>query len=390
MSQKLINAIKNEDCIRSLDAIYELGDKIIKRDPEYHFTYLHLLVNFATPQNESRLLPIVYQLSNAGIDVNAVDSRGRTALEMAIEKQCSAILAALIRVGVDISERNYRKLIEESEGERREELQHTYDKFEPGLWAAVARNSVASVHLLVNSWCRIRVKRRKQNLKELAEECGTSKNAIDIRSILYDFELTLELVHATLAGDVDLMVHWLGSGAAIDPHIMDISHQATWRSPPEPRSLRSTAEAMGHVHVLHLLPDEACFDDGGGDTRGFHVSRSQQLFSYPNNSRRKTPGVRRRRKVTHDNVDSDCDVDDSVQVAKLQQSNGASQHQAQIDISRNINGYSHPSRIKKTEEGDLDATVHGTVLKTTDIESPRKLRKRKSKNILKSTTCAIS
>ena len=50
------------------------------------YTYLHLLVMLVTREDQEKCLPIVYQLSNAGADLNAADATGATPLQMAIDK----------------------------------------------------------------------------------------------------------------------------------------------------------------------------------------------------------------------------------------------------------------------------------------------------------------
>ena len=93
----------------------------------------------------------------------------------------------------------------------------------------------------------------------------------DLVRLLESYEMTLELVHATLAGDRDRMLELLMDERQCDVNIMDISHQDDTSmdtsgtntvedrgrmSQLRPRSLRETAEAMGHHHVLDLLPEE--------------------------------------------------------------------------------------------------------------------------------------
>lgn len=307
MAKKFLRALNELDNVRTLAAINELGDAVNTRHPAAERgTLLHAVVQVGTAQTEQYLLPIIYQLSNAGVDVNAVDARGRTALELAIDAECPAIVAALIRVGVDPTERDYRQLIDERGGRRRGELLHAFDTLEPGLWAAVARGNVPTVLLLVNSWCRVRISRtttgRRQNAGSISLEQAAagsrSANAAEIRRILTDLALTIELVHATMAGDRQLMIQWLASGS-VDPNIMDISYQSHWRAEPEPRSLRAAAEALGHHHVLDLLPDDENVD-GTND-------RSRDVIGYYDDTQF---SLDYKRQETNNDVDDDDDVTD--------------------------------------------------------------------------------
>ena len=50
------------------------------------YSYLHLLVMIVTREEQEKCLPMVYQLSNAGADMNAADATNVTPLQMAIDK----------------------------------------------------------------------------------------------------------------------------------------------------------------------------------------------------------------------------------------------------------------------------------------------------------------
>ena len=97
-----------------------------------------------------------------------------------------------------------------------------YNFIYPGLWAAVKQNNGSLVHMLLNSWCRANISRCRRTLLQYAKE--TSKSA-DIVSTLDDYEVTLEFVHATLAGDEKRMLEYLMDAKPCDPSIMDISYQ---------------------------------------------------------------------------------------------------------------------------------------------------------------------
>jgi ankyrin repeat protein len=81
------------------------------RDQHTQFTYLHLVIVVAEPDSEPNLLPQIYALSNAGIDIDAVDCRHRTALQLAITKRLTSFVTALLRAGADPTTFDYRTLI---------------------------------------------------------------------------------------------------------------------------------------------------------------------------------------------------------------------------------------------------------------------------------------
>lgn len=109
----------------------------------------------------------------------------------------------------------------------------------------------------------------------------------DVLRLLESYEMTLELVHATLAGDRERMLELLMDSESCDTQIMDISHQDEPDPDDEvgsigqlrPRSLRETAEAMGHQHVLDLLPEEPA-NRRRRKTRSWYWQRGYQLSFY--------------------------------------------------------------------------------------------------------------
>ena len=244
-------AIKQKDPQAVQNAIYN-GENVHLRDLEFGSTYLHMVVSTAEPLNEDKLVPVVYQLSNAGLDVNAKDYKARTALELCVYRELKEIMVALLRVGVEPTDKDYKSIIRDQHSPFEEELIDAFEKFEPGLWTSVVNNDTGMVHMLVNSWCRVNTYRQNKTLLQYAKE---SYKSVELISTLDDFEVTIEFVHATLAGDEKRMLEFLMDAKPCDPNMMDISFQERWGKPLHPRSLRDTAICMGHTHVLHLLPE---------------------------------------------------------------------------------------------------------------------------------------
>jgi hypothetical protein len=81
------------------------------RDENTRFSYVHLVVVVADAESESRLVPFVYALSNAGVDPDAIDCRRRTTLQLAVVKRLPGVARALLRIGSDQARRDYRALI---------------------------------------------------------------------------------------------------------------------------------------------------------------------------------------------------------------------------------------------------------------------------------------
>lgn len=264
-TSRIYRAIRKGDFLRVLSAIQK-GENPYLIDSKACITYLHLVVIMCSSATEDRFLPMVYILSNYGIDINKQDKRGRTALELAINKELKNIIVALIRVGIDLTEKDYKALIQSVQSSCQSELLDIYTKYEPGLWGAVKKNNVGLVHMLINSWCRINTTKNSRTLIQYAK---LMRKSPEIIQLLIDYDATIELVHATLAGDEQRMAHFLSEPRGADPHIMDISHQEGQDEPLTPQSLRDTAIQMGHTHILHLLPDgnsDSSDDDDNYDT----------------------------------------------------------------------------------------------------------------------------
>jgi len=216
-------------------------------------SYLHLLVENCDKKNEQKYLPMIYALSNGGINVNKKDSKGRIALHIALEKQLSEITTALIRVGSDLKQIDKEINSLRQDNPVKSDVQNVLEKFNSGLWEAVVDNNFSQVKKMVHSWCRINIKREGKSLLHFAINNDKSR---DIINFLDNNEVTLEFVHATLAGDEKRMLEFLMDSKPCNPIVLDISYQKYWFQNPTPRSLKDTAVAMNLTHVLHLLPEE--------------------------------------------------------------------------------------------------------------------------------------
>lgn len=262
---RIFKAIKLGNHHKVLQAI-QTGENVVLQDPEFHSSYLHVVCSLADSHNEEKYVPIVYQLSNAGVDINARDYKGRTALELAIGRELRDTMVALIRCGAELTSKDYKQMIRDCGTPFEYELINAIEKYEPGLWQCVLRNDTSMIHMLTNSWCRVNISRQGVTMLQMARQTHKSPELINV---LDDYEVTIEFVHATLAGDEKRMLEFLMDSKPCDPNIMDISYQERWSMPLEPRSLRDTAFCMGHTHILHLLPeDEAEEPPPGGGAPG--------------------------------------------------------------------------------------------------------------------------
>lgn len=198
---RIYRALRRADYKRLLSAINR-GANLHLYEPDQLLTYLHLVVVMATPQTEHTFLPMVYILSNYGIEVNAQDAKGRTALELAINKELCQLTVALIRVGTDLTDRDYKSLIHRIQGAHQEDLLESFARFEPGMWGAAKQNNIGQAQLLINSWCRVNI---VKNNKTLISYATLTRKTREFLSVLREAEVCLEFIHATLAGDERMM-----------------------------------------------------------------------------------------------------------------------------------------------------------------------------------------
>lgn len=250
-SSVLYHAIKSGQATQVVAALNN-GEDPCLCDSQFGTTFLHLVALTCDAKHEDRYETMIYQLCNGGADPNTRDYRGCTALAVAMKRERLNIMAALLRCGTDPNAQDYQGVIRSLKSPCEKEIAHVLDKYEPGLWAAVESDNIGMVHMLLNCWCRVNITKHNQTLLQYAIDTRCSR---DLITLLDDFEVTLEFVHATLAGDEKRMLEFLMDAKPCDPNIMDISYQANWSAPLTPRSLRDTALAMGHQNVLHLLPE---------------------------------------------------------------------------------------------------------------------------------------
>lgn len=180
-------------------AVINSGKEDVNTSSENNETYLHVISqNFISDDDAPALIPVVFQLSNAGIDVNAGDADGNNALHVAVTSpNARKLIRALIMIGLD-------PLATNNEGKTPYKLGNAFPEnlkilkaLSPGLWNAVKRNCETDVKLLSSSWCKINETRSGVSLIQLADK-AEDKN---IKKILLLEEKTITFVHYVLAAD---------------------------------------------------------------------------------------------------------------------------------------------------------------------------------------------
>lgn len=234
-------------------AIKKHPEHVRLREPDTCYTYLHLVVATGDNESEVAMVPMIYQLSNAGIDVDSKDCKNRTALELTMVKGLRVLMVALLRVGTDQMTTDYRAIIANLRNPRRQALMEEFERYTPDFWQAATTGDLGSVYVLINSWCRVKVRRQGRTLLEHLRRRGRDSQT-EMVSLVTSYEMTIEFVHATLAGDEETMLDILMDESHCDVDILDISYVDPQLGSMRPRSLRDTAIALNHPgRILQLL-----------------------------------------------------------------------------------------------------------------------------------------
>lgn len=212
-------------------------------------TLLHIIMVEASPITETRYVPIVYQLSNAGILFDIANKQNITALQLSVKMHLLELMIALIKCGATCNKEEDEELIVSCSGPVEYEFRSAYRKFAPGYWIPVQEDKAHKVNVLVKSWCRININRNGKSVIEYAKECGCQEKII---KMLIDNEVNIEFAHAVIAGDLEkmqsLLLHY-----KVDIETKDFSHKENFFEPYCPLTLYGAALRYGHRHIVHLI-----------------------------------------------------------------------------------------------------------------------------------------
>ncbi|XP_076466222.1 uncharacterized protein LOC143297688 [Babylonia areolata] len=210
----------------------------------------HLVSTEASPMTETKFVPFVYILSNAGLDLDVTDNQGVTPLQLAIRGGLLEVMTALLKCGAQC-QGDEEQLAEKHGGLFPSEFVTVLRKLTPGYWQAVGQNNTFRVNKLAKSWCRVNLSRHGQSLIEYAK--ATAKDPKLIKHLL-DSEASIELAHAVMAGDAQRM-RVLLCDQAVDLATTDLSNRESYFEPFSPLTLYGAALKYGHKHLLGMLRD---------------------------------------------------------------------------------------------------------------------------------------
>lgn len=233
---------------------------------------LHLVSMEANPMTEISYVPLVYILSNAGVDVDGPDHEGITPLQLAIRCGLLEVMTALLKCGAQVKG-NEEQLAERHGGLFFSEFVTTLRKLSPGYWHAVEENKTFKVNVLVKSWCRVNVTRDGQTLIEFAKRRDADPKLV---RHLVDNEASIEFAHATMAGDAERM-KYLRCNGSVDLATKDYSHKENFFQPFSPLTLYGAALKYGHRHLLGMLRDT----NGGGKDADYDTTKQKKDVAVP-------------------------------------------------------------------------------------------------------------
>ncbi|XP_005104046.2 uncharacterized protein LOC101860756 [Aplysia californica] len=229
------------------------GENPLVTCPTTGRTLLHVVCEKCQCGRETQWVPMVYQLSNAGAELNAVDQRGDSLVRVAITRRLVEVLAALLKCGAEVlPEDSY--IVDLAVGGSKSDLTDVIRRLTPSYWTSVHDAVPFKVRQLVRSWCRVNVSRGGQSLVEYTRQIPGETAALSA-DLMVQHEASIELAHAVLAGDADRARGLLCHQEA-DIHTCDRSVRNNSFESMTPMNLEDAAARYHHSEVLLLLKKE--------------------------------------------------------------------------------------------------------------------------------------
>ncbi|CAG5118807.1 unnamed protein product [Candidula unifasciata] len=209
-------------------------------------SYFHVVASTATADKELQWVPVVYQLSNAGVDVDTKDREGQTAVRIAIKRRLVQILAALLKCGAEFSAAD-EYYADQAAGVVKSEMMNVIRRLTPGYWAAIDNFTHSKVNRLIKAWSRVNISRNGQTLIEYAKHNAGDTSVV--KSLVHN-EASIELAHAVMAGDAE-RVRVILCDSAADLATTDTSVKNSF----VPLTLFEAAILYRHDNILSVLKE---------------------------------------------------------------------------------------------------------------------------------------
>jgi len=207
----LLSSTPTSQTWRTAHQLITDGEDITWRDNNQQ-TLLHLITSSAHSQTSyvDYLLPVVYQLADAGCDVNAVDTDGNTPLHACVVNAAGHRMAgALARIGViaDCRNKTGQTAIDIAVETGQRLVVTALKAAASGLWNALMSGDEQTVRSLIElMWFRVDLHRGGLSLTS-----AISKNPIpdNLMRVMTERSQYVRLMHSALAGNVDAVLHQL-------------------------------------------------------------------------------------------------------------------------------------------------------------------------------------
>ena len=186
---------------------------------DYSETYLHVLAAPRSDEEVNMIIPILYLLVSCGINLNAQDKEGNTALHIcALNDVHHSIANTLIKLGIDPCILNCDDQ-DAMDLATNEKLKSVLSYFDPGIWRAIEEKNEDAVKVLIDSWCVIDIDKDDQSLVQLAEN---SENDF-IKEYVLNNRASIRMCHAAMSANTDVLRKILKSDEEINYDLKDWS-----------------------------------------------------------------------------------------------------------------------------------------------------------------------
>lgn len=251
--------------MKSLWEYLKSGKDVNLRDEETSGTLLHLLVEYGERFCEPDTIQAIYMMVCKDIEIDALDNKGETALHKVMRKKGTyRIMMAIIRCGADtrilnLDGKTAEDVLLQEKPEGWQEMQHWYNKYKPGLWAALDQSNPDRhvVERLLKNWCRLTCV-KNGNIVSIKSLVRDDIHKRDLLEMIERYENPNEMALALSAGFGFIVKGWVKADAellkSVDVNTRDFSYQYAYPEYPEtPRPLLASAWESNNFDAVDVL-----------------------------------------------------------------------------------------------------------------------------------------